>query len=297
MGILFIVVIVIIVLYFIVKNSSPDELINNSNMSSSYGNEINKSNSQTANYSLKGKTSERYNELKKMADNGNAYAQMSLGDMYYYGENIDKDVDKAIYWYTKSAEQGFLEAQHNLGVAYSNGEEIPQNYDKSIYWFTKAAEHGFDKSQYNLYYIYKNGIGVEKNIDKAIHWLTKAAESGMPVAQRDLGGYYQSEKNHQRILKAYEDAIKEGHDFPFKTFKAFFWVADEEAKKDRFKAMEWYEKAASQGDVESQFLLGALLVGNAQIDENESTLNRGKYWLKKAAENGDEMAQNVLDSL
>lgn len=38
---------------------------------------------------------------------GDASAQYSLGNAYYFGEGVSKDSTQAVYWFRKAAEQGF----------------------------------------------------------------------------------------------------------------------------------------------------------------------------------------------
>jgi uncharacterized protein len=46
----------------------------------------------------------------KSALQGSAAAQFNLGDAYYYGFGVAKDIRSAIKWYKLSAEQGFPNA-------------------------------------------------------------------------------------------------------------------------------------------------------------------------------------------
>jgi len=56
------------------------------------------------------------------------------------GEGVEKDWEKAAYWFTKAAEQGDATAQNNLGVCYENGMGVERDRKKAVYWYTKAAE-------------------------------------------------------------------------------------------------------------------------------------------------------------
>ncbi|MBQ6647668.1 MAG: sel1 repeat family protein, partial [Muribaculaceae bacterium] len=74
------------------------------------------------NLNLKGKAREYY--LK--AIEGDAEAQLCLGDCYYEGDGMEKDYTQAVFWYFKAAEQGNVDAAYNLGVSYSLGEGVEQ---------------------------------------------------------------------------------------------------------------------------------------------------------------------------
>jgi uncharacterized protein len=75
-----------------------------------------------------------------LADQGNARAQFSIGQMYYIGQGVPRDNTKADGWYRKAADQGFDYAQFNLGVAYEDGGlGVPQDYALAYMWFNLAS--------------------------------------------------------------------------------------------------------------------------------------------------------------
>ena len=76
------------------------------------------------------------------AEQGNAKAQNSLGDMYYRGEGIPEDHAEAARWSRLAAEQGHAEAQYNLGVMYDKGEGVPEDGTEAARWYRMAAEQG-----------------------------------------------------------------------------------------------------------------------------------------------------------
>jgi TPR repeat protein len=50
-----------------------------------------------------------------LADEGDAFAQFSIGYMYRRGEGVTQDDALALTWYRKAAENGYASAQSNLG--------------------------------------------------------------------------------------------------------------------------------------------------------------------------------------
>ena len=42
------------------------------------------------------------------------YAQYNLGESYYYGKGVMRDIEQAVYWYRKAADQGLADAQKAL---------------------------------------------------------------------------------------------------------------------------------------------------------------------------------------
>ena len=55
------------------------------------------------------------NELLPLAEQGDAEAQIMMGQIYRKGEGVPQDYEKAVNWYTLAAEQGHAYAQGVLG--------------------------------------------------------------------------------------------------------------------------------------------------------------------------------------
>lgn len=86
----------------------------------------------------------------------------------------DEDYASAAKCFLKAAEQGNAEAQFSLGNMYAEGHGVPQDDQQSISWFSKAAEQGFMPAQVNLGVMYAQGQGVERNLIEAHKWLNIA---------------------------------------------------------------------------------------------------------------------------
>ncbi|CAB4419710.1 unnamed protein product [Rhizophagus irregularis] len=66
---------------------------------------------------------------------------------------------------------------NNLAICYYNGEGVEKNLEKAFYWYQKAAENGNKNAMLSLINNYINGEGTEKNVEKAFYWQQKIAES------------------------------------------------------------------------------------------------------------------------
>ena len=102
----------------------------------------------------------QFDEMKALADQGDADAQVNLGVMYDVGDGVPKSDAEAVKWYRKAADQGDTGAQHNLGVMYAVGEGVPENDAEAVKWYRKAAEQGLAVSQFELGVMYAVGEGV-----------------------------------------------------------------------------------------------------------------------------------------
>jgi TPR repeat protein len=76
-----------------------------------------------------------FEATQSVAEEGNAKAQYTLGDMYRRGLGVSQNYSKAARWYRAAAEQGHAVAQNDLGVMYRNGEGVPQDDSEAVRWY------------------------------------------------------------------------------------------------------------------------------------------------------------------
>jgi GAF domain/Sel1 repeat len=86
-------------------------------------------------------------QLRQMAQSGDAAAENALGQRYDTGEGVRPDDHQAITWFTKAAEQGYIPAQFKLGRVYFRGRDIPQNFSQAYFWMVLARASGDDNSK------------------------------------------------------------------------------------------------------------------------------------------------------
>jgi len=85
---------------------------------------------------------ETFEEIKEMAEQGDAVYQAKLGEMYAFGEGVLQDHKEAVKWLTKAAEQGVVEAQFALSRMYNDGDGVIQDLVKAHVWFNFAGANG-----------------------------------------------------------------------------------------------------------------------------------------------------------
>lgn len=73
------------------------------------------------------------------------------------------------------AQQGDAEAQATLGEIYEKGLGGVADPATAAQWYLKAAEQGNSRAQVNLGYLYEKGLGVKKDIPTALNWYRKAS--------------------------------------------------------------------------------------------------------------------------
>ena len=105
---------------------------------------------------------EALESLIKMANQGSADAQYTLGDIYYLGWVVFKDLEESNKWYKKAAELGNAHAQRIIGNHYINGTGVPKNLQEGVKWVEKAVEQGDVEALRYYGVLHSKGLGVPK---------------------------------------------------------------------------------------------------------------------------------------
>ncbi len=142
-------------------------------------------------------------EWRPLAEQGDAEAQFSLGEMYDLGRGVAADAEAAAAWYQRAAEQGSARAQAKLGTMFATGHGVPVDGSTAVLWWTKAAEQGSPAAQMRLGEAYRKGEGVARDLARAEAWYTKAANAGIGEARV---GLFEVRKDREREAAAAADA-------------------------------------------------------------------------------------------
>ena len=231
---------------------------------------------------------------RKAAEQGYANTQCRLGSMYHDGRGVEQSYKTAVEWYRKSAEQEYAAAQCNLGLKYKYGQGVEQSYEKAVEWYRKAAEQGYANAQCNLGVMYEYGQGVEQSYEKAVEWYRKAAEQGYAGAQCKLGIIYENgqgvEQSYEKAVEWYRKAAEQGY-AGAQCKLGIIYENGQGVEQSYETAVEWYRKAAEQGDATAQFNLGCQYYFSKGV---EQSYDKAFEWFRKAAEQGYAGAQYNL---
>ncbi len=128
-------------------------------------------------------------ELKVRADAGDRTATRQLAEAYYTGRGVEQDNKQAAFWYEKLAKQGDARAQTTLGLLYFRGIGLDRSYELAYKWWSLAAARD-PAAQFNLGNLFLEGKGAPQDYAKAAEWYTAAARKGHVQAQHNLGMLY-----------------------------------------------------------------------------------------------------------
>ena len=128
----------------------------------------------------------------KAAELGHANAQCYAGLFYMSGTGVEKDEEKALYWFKKSADLGSTQALNNLGYYTSKGIGVKDDtrYEESFNWYKKSADLGDPTGQTYAAKAYLSGRGVARDEEEAVRLFKIAADKGIAEAQFCLGECY-----------------------------------------------------------------------------------------------------------
>ena len=162
-------------------------------------------------------------ELKQLADEGDAYAQYFLGQLYRDGGLLIPDTKLAADWFYKAAyDHNLTVAQYQLGKLLLSGDAEISDPARGIEWLEVAAENGSDCAAYRLGKEHLKGEHMKKDVGKAVKYLTDAANNDNQYAQYLLGK---------------------------------LCLMGREVKYDKELALYWLNRAADQGSEYAQFFL------------------------------------------
>ena len=157
-------------------------------------------------------------ELRKLAEQGNSYAQYELGEVYYEGKLVEKNIQTAVEWFEKAADD-YKEkfSQMKLGRMYEFGDGVEQDYMKAIEYYERAAFTSplQNEALYRLALFYLNGFGYEQNFEYAASMFEVLLnDEYIPEAKYQYGRCLEYgigiDKDLDQALYWYERAAKEG---------------------------------------------------------------------------------------
>jgi len=239
-------------------------------------------------------TKKGVNLLIKLAETGNADAQLDLYDFYNEGYYFKKNPKKAMYWIKKAAKTNstgmallgvkyyeksdyregkkWLDkaaklsnpvALRILGNIYKDGVGIKQSCKTSYDYYVKAAKVGSSKSAEYIFWAYNDGNNcIKKNYKLAKKWLLKAVKLDSPSALRVLGYSQLFKKNKFDIKYDYKQAEKNlMKSAELGDVQSMYVLANEYELGSRLKqdfdyAAKIYQVASDNGHKLAQYRLG-----------------------------------------
>ncbi|MBV6658800.1 MAG: sel1 repeat family protein, partial [Devosiaceae bacterium] len=199
------------------------------------------------------------------AGRGDAPSMRLLGQLYQSGFGVGRDSDEAAAWFDLASKAGDTEAQFLLATMKLDGVDIERDETGAaeLLSLAQAAGHVSATQMYGTLLL--EGRGTERNITRGAELIRVAAEAGDAIAQYTLGILYQEGAG---------------------------------VRQDNAEAYHWFERAARRGNVEAQVTYALGLLGQtapaAASQDEARVLEDAVFWLQRAAEAGNPVAENRL---
>ncbi len=180
-----------------------------------------------------------------------------LGDRYFYGLQVPKNLEMAFTYYKQAADLNNPVGYFNVAKYFIEKEQ----YKSAIDYLNKSKALGYTKANIQLSNMFLNGLGVRKSKKKAFKNLEEA------VAAHDINAMHQL---------------------------GIFYMRGIGCKRNEQNAQKYFELSSENNVPQGMYCLGSLYLDAKQIKKD---YQNGFFWLDKAAENGDIEAINRLKDL
>lgn len=234
-------------------------------------------------------------EIRELAEQGDAGAQYRMGRMLLTGKGMDKDESQGVEWLRKAAGQGMADAQYRLAICLQKGIGTERDEQEAKRWLEEAARNG-------------NKTAVELTADpESREGMRLRARRGDRAMQRKLGwnllvgdGLCLLGSMHQfgKALRTggSEEEVAEG----LKWLELAAQRGDAEAatmlawyhqERDESKAFYWWNRAADLGSKDAQWTMVQRCRSGLGTRASEPDAFR---WCRKLAEGGDVRAMKEV---
>lgn len=199
-----------------------------------------------------------------------------------------KKFEEAFPILLKFALEGDAKAQYEVAYCYYFGYGINRDFEQAGKWYEASALQDYLDAELALANCYSNGLGKQKDLQKALYWYEKAGTNGSAEGQCEAANLYFNGRvgNKEQAIYWYELAAKQNH-IGALTRLGWCYRYGRIVEKNVNKGMEYYQRAAELG-----FSLAQLRMGDFYTDNKDYA--QAFNWYLKAAENGENEAQNSL---
>ena len=148
--------------------------------------------------------------LKERTEGDDAMAMYNLGCDYYNGrKGLRQNLRKAMKLFLQAGELGYAAAYHNIGYAYYHGEGVEKDENKAKYYYELAAMGGDAYARYNLGLFEQR----EGNMSRSVkHWMISAGagdDDSLKSIQKCFVNGDATKDDFEKALRAHKDAKDE----------------------------------------------------------------------------------------
>lgn len=221
------------------------------------------------------------------AVHGDNLSRELAGEAFLNGKGTEINVKRGLELYSQAFHDGSVSVCFKLGDLYFQGGSVHKNIDLAVAWYLKAYERGDKRGKYEAgrvsYLAGRNYPGIPEGTEekeKALHYLKQAASFGFADAFEELadisisrGDYKEFEDNLKQGYKAGSDTCRKKL-VRFYCSKAMKFYGNikrvrssmgmeclgttKEDIRNLKEAADWYKKAAAAGDSDAWAMLARM---------------------------------------
>lgn len=231
--------------------------------------------------------------LDVAADGGHAEAQSELGILFWRGEGVPADAEKAYALFALAAEQDWVLAKYNLSIAIEELGQIGERSWDSEALLESAAESGLLAAQVRLEGTEELGV---LDPEEARDYCLEMAEKKDPralysLAMRRMNGWMiERETDNQALISL----VMESARFEYSRAQyllGMLYMSGKSVGQNAEIGFWWLERAARQEHPKALYRLGSCYARGIAV---EVDLEKAFYNYHRSAELGLDVAKNSL---
>ena len=129
--------------------------------------------------------------FEKAGSQGSRLSQHELAYIYFFGrDDVKQDYALTAKWARLAADQGDAWAQNTMGILHQRGLGVEKDVKEAYKWFSLAAEQGDGMGQGNLGLLIAHRVGgMPADKVSAYKWLFLGTEQGVAIAENAFKEY------------------------------------------------------------------------------------------------------------
>ncbi|MCW2286330.1 TPR repeat protein [Rhodoblastus acidophilus] len=202
---------------------------------------------------------------------------------------------------TARADAGDANMQFMLATIYDGDMKLgkPQDWDasKAARYYRLSGEQGmvYGQANYGLYLVYGK-FGLARDLQAGFAWLSKAADAGLAFAQRHVGIAYRNGVgvgvDGVKALEYFRKAADQGDLYSKVELADAYWHGRPPYAQNRAEAVKIYREAAN----DPSYASAARMVGWAYMNGDGVSQDKtvALKWFRDAADRGDANAKSMI---
>lgn len=231
-------------------------------------------------------------ELEQRAEKGDKKALAVLGNTYFEGKQVERNVTKAVGYWEKIAQQGDPEMLNTVGLFYLKGlDDLVPNPERAFPYLVGAAETECLQAQKTVGLMYAQGTGTTPDPEKAMQYWMRAANQGDIDSHFDIGQLCNELGDYANAIHHWQYASKNGHLRAQMNMGALFFNGLNGVPKIPEQAFFYWKMAADQDLADAQYKIAVMYFEGNGTDIN---YEQAAEYFKRAGDQCQTAAQRNL---